>query len=78
MSYLIKVEYDASTNAAYLYLVHPIGRGRVTRTKAVAHEGINLDFSASGTLIGIEVLDARARLPAILLARGDSPQATST
>lgn len=65
----MRLEYDATTNAAYLYLVDEITRGMVKRTRAVEHEGINLDFSGSDTLIGIEVLNARAHVPALLLGR---------
>lgn len=65
----MRVEYDAQTNVVYIYLVGEITHGMVKRTRAVEHEGINLDFSGNGTLIGIEVLDARARVPALLLGR---------
>ncbi len=65
----MRIEYDPQANAVYLYLVDEITRSRVARTRAVEHEGINLDFSSNGTLIGIEVLGARARVPAILLGR---------
>jgi uncharacterized protein YuzE len=65
----MRVEYDAKTNVVYIYLVGEMTRGMVKRTRAVEHEGINLDFSASGTLVGIEVLDARDRVPALLLGR---------
>ncbi len=65
----MRVEYDPHANAVYINLVEEITRGQAKRTVAVAHEGIILDFSGSGTLIGIEVLDARARVPALLLGR---------
>lgn len=73
----MRIEYDAPTNAAYIYLVDEITRGMVKKTRAVEHEGINLDFSGSDTLIGIEVLNARARVPALLLGRlllAEAPQ----
>lgn len=65
----IQVDYDAETNAAYLYLV-PIERRQAVRSLSVPHEGIVLDFSKENTLIGIEVLQARARLPARVLGAG--------
>lgn len=78
----MRIEYDAASNAAYIYLVDEITRGMVKRTRAVEHEGINLDFSDSGTFIGIEVLDASARVPAFVLVRASrdekSPNADAT
>lgn len=65
----VRIEYDALTNVAYIYLVDEITRGMAKRTRVVEREGINLDFSGSGTLIGIEVLEARGRVPALLLDR---------
>ena len=65
----MKITYDEKSNCAYIYLVEEIERGAAKRMRAVENEGINLDFSASDTLIGIEVLDARARLPAVLIGR---------
>ena len=68
----VKVTYDQQANAAYVYLVDPAQDD----TKA-AHtypcdpvdvDGmINLDFDAEGRVIGIEILDARSKLPRYLL-----------
>ncbi|MEU9861184.1 DUF2283 domain-containing protein [Streptomyces sp. NPDC047971] len=67
----LEVTYDAVANAAYLYLTTPGSHPRVTSMypcDPVKVDGmINLDFDEAGRLIGIEVLDARAKLPAYLL-----------
>jgi uncharacterized protein YuzE len=64
----MKVTYDDSVDAAYVYLTDETP---VARTLAVAHEGINLDFAANGILVGIEVLEASRRLPVKLLVFSD-------
>ncbi|MDE2039088.1 MAG: DUF2283 domain-containing protein [Elusimicrobia bacterium] len=60
----MRIAYDAGSGAAYIYLKE-IGPNEVARTIAGEGEatGIQLDFDAGGRLIGIEVLDAAARLP---------------
>ena len=67
----MKVTYDCSVNAAYIYLADIIGPGEVKKTYACdpteVNGQINLDFDSSGRLIGIEVLDASQLLPAPLL-----------
>lgn len=67
----LEVTYDAVANAAYLYLSAPGARPRVSSMypcDPVRVDGmINLDFDEQGRLLGIEVLDARAKLPAYLL-----------
>ena len=73
----MKITYDPTVDAAYIYLVEEIGFGGVASTVPVGPtviEGvINLDFDAEGRLLGIEVLDAAAKLPAELLAQADPP-----
>jgi uncharacterized protein YuzE len=58
----MRVEYDASADAAYIYLVPEIPAGGVERTVPVDPREIdgmiNLDFDSDGRLVGIEVLDA--------------------
>lgn len=67
----LRVTYDAEANAAYIYLVPEIEAGGVARTVPV--DGgeqpwmVNIDVSADGQILGIEVLDARRLLPATLL-----------
>ncbi len=64
----MRILFDRQTNTAYLQLSD---EGEKTRTHACDPLGvngeINLDFSSSGELIGIEVLDARRMLPGDLL-----------
>jgi uncharacterized protein YuzE len=64
----MRVEYDAEVDAAYIYLadVEPGSVSDTVEGEGMA-EGVNLDFDAEGKLIGIEVLDASARLSEELL-----------
>jgi uncharacterized protein YuzE len=63
----MKIKYDKSADAAYLYLKDSIGVGEVAKTYCcdpVEVQGqINIDFDADGRLVGIEILDASTRLP---------------
>ncbi len=67
----MKITYDGSANAAYLYLRFPILPGEAKKTYCcdpVEVGGtVNLDFDASDRLIGIEELDASHKLPPELL-----------
>ncbi len=67
----MKITYDPSADAAYIYLTPAVDQGQVDRTYAcdpVEVGGqINLDFDALGRLLGIEVLDASRKLPELLL-----------
>ena len=65
----MKITYDRKADAAYLYVKASLKRGEaaVTVPGEGEAEGINLDFDASGRLLGVEVLDARRRLPPELL-----------
>lgn len=66
----MRITYDRSTDAAYIYLV-PIKSGEATKTYACDPDEIegmiNLDFNAANQLIGVEIQGARNRLPAKLL-----------
>jgi uncharacterized protein YuzE len=56
------VQYDPDANAAYIrFSPQP-----VEESEEVA-DGIVIDFDASGRIVGLEVLDARAHLPPDLL-----------
>jgi uncharacterized protein YuzE len=63
----MKVSYDKSIDAAYIYLVEVIGPGDVSKTYPCdpleTGAEINLDFDRAGRLLGIEVLDASRALP---------------
>ncbi|GAA2625421.1 MULTISPECIES: DUF2283 domain-containing protein [Streptomyces] len=67
----LKVTYDETANAAYVYFIDPRARAKVAHMypcDPVEVDGmINLDFDGQGRLIGIEVLDARSKLPQYLL-----------
>lgn len=67
----MKITYDPSVDAAYIYLMPAIEQGQVSRTYACdpleVGGQINLDFDALGRLLGIEVLDASRKLPEMLL-----------
>ena len=62
----MRVEFDRSSNAAYIYL-KSIGQGEAVRQHEVDDPDtrgmIVLDFDKDGRLIGIEVLDATRALP---------------
>jgi uncharacterized protein YuzE len=65
----MKITYDRSVNAAYIYLAVNQGQVEKTYTCDPIEVGgqINLDFDVSGRLFGIEVLDASHKLPRELL-----------
>lgn len=66
----LKVTYDASVDAAYVYLVEA-DSSRFGFTYACdpsqVDGQIHLDFDLEGRLIGIEVLQASAKLPSDLI-----------
>lgn len=68
----MRITYDASVDAAYIWLVPDIGAGGVARTVPVDPREIdgmiNLDFDTAGRMIGIEVIDASRFLSPELLA----------
>ncbi|SOD91436.1 DUF2283 domain-containing protein [Streptomyces sp. Ag109_G2-15] len=67
----VKVTYDKSVNAAYVYFTEPhvrVNSARMYPCDPVGVDGmINLDFDEQGRLIGIEVLAASSKLPEYLL-----------
>jgi len=67
----MRITYDLSVDAVYIYLTPAIDHGQVHKTYTcdpVEVGGqINLDFDALGRLLGIEVLDASRKLPEVLL-----------
>jgi uncharacterized protein YuzE len=58
----MKVDYDASADAAYIHLIPEIAAGSVEKTVPVDPREIdgmiNLDSDSDGRMVGIEVLDA--------------------
>jgi len=71
----LKIKYDRSVDAAYIYLAKHIAPGGVARTcpcDPLEVDGeINLDFDAEGRLIGIEVLGASQKLLSDLLRQAE-------
>ncbi|WP_445338681.1 DUF2283 domain-containing protein [Clavibacter sp. CFBP 8614] len=72
----MRVTYDAVADAAYVALAGPVGDGEVgTTIHSILTPGdsgeISLDFDADGRLLGIEVLNASAVLPAAVLAQAE-------
>ncbi|WP_030180300.1 DUF2283 domain-containing protein [Streptomyces sp. NRRL S-813] len=64
----MRVEYDASANMAYIYLLDRIGPGEAVQQVVAGEDTMALlDLDSQGRLLGIEVFDARRRLhPALL------------
>jgi len=52
----VKIEYDPEADAAYI----SIARGKVAETRVIS-EGLNVDYDASGRVLGIEVLSVQRR-----------------
>ncbi|BCY09533.1 DUF2283 domain-containing protein [Actinoplanes sp. L3-i22] len=69
----LKVTYDEVANAAYIYFQQAGAKvAKMYPCDPIDVAGmINLDFDATGRLIGIEVLDARAKLAPELLAQAE-------
>ncbi|MFB4304608.1 DUF2283 domain-containing protein [Actinomadura sp. GTD37] len=68
----VRVTHDQQANAAYVYFVDPAQMdtrsAHMYACDPVGVDGmINLDFDAEGRVIGIEILDARSKLPRYLL-----------
>ncbi|WP_329453959.1 DUF2283 domain-containing protein [Streptomyces sp. NBC_01497] len=67
----VKVTYDKTANAAYIYFTDPQVSVRSAHTcpcDPIDVDGmINLDFDKQGRLIGIEVLAATSKLPEYVL-----------
>lgn len=63
----MKISYDKSVDAAYIYLTDETEAGGVAKTYCCdpleVNGQIHLDFDREGRLIGIEVLGASQRLP---------------
>jgi uncharacterized protein YuzE len=67
----VRVTYDAKVDMAYIYLREIEAGGVATTVPGWPDSeafGINLDFAADGTLVGIEVSGASGRLPPDILA----------
>jgi uncharacterized protein YuzE len=71
----MRVTYDKSADAAYIYLADHIPDGGVQKTYPCdpfeTGGMINLDFDGAGVLLGIEVLDAEKLLPRKVLENAE-------
>ena len=63
----MKIIYDKEVDAAYIEIKQNIANGEVDKTYCCDFNEvggmINLDFDVNGKLLGIEVLDAKKKLP---------------
>ncbi|MET8778199.1 DUF2283 domain-containing protein [Nocardia sp. NPDC050713] len=67
--------YDPAADAAYFTIADEVAPGEATRQIVTPVEGgtVVLDFSASGTLLGFEVLGAQRIVPTEVLGRAPTP-----
>ncbi|MFE3560236.1 DUF2283 domain-containing protein [Streptomyces sp. NPDC059193] len=69
----MRVEYDASANMAYIYLIDKINPGEAVQQVPVGEDTTAvLDYDSQGRLLGIELFNARSRLHPDLLAIAES------
>ena len=63
----MKITYDPSVDAAYIYLAESIEPGGVKKTymcdPVEVGTMVNLDMDSEGRIVGVEVLSASAHLP---------------
>lgn len=73
----MRFTYDPEANAAYIYLTDAAPRPGGFNTSCDPPEGehawVVIDWTSEGQMYGIEVLDARRRLPADLLKNAELP-----
>ncbi|WP_327301909.1 DUF2283 domain-containing protein [Streptomyces goshikiensis] len=67
----MRIEYDASANMAYIYLVDEIAPGEAVRQVPAEDNTAILDYDSDGRLLGIELFSARRRLHPELLSSAD-------
>ena len=67
----MRITYDASADAAYIYLVGAIEPGASVRQNTTEPLGRILDFDAQNKLLGIEVLGASAILSKATLSAAE-------
>ena len=74
----MRVTYDPSVDAAYIYLrgdSEASSHGYTYPCDPLeVHGMINLDFDENDVLVGLEVLDASKRLSAAILALAEQPE----
>jgi uncharacterized protein YuzE len=69
----MKITYDKSADAAYVYLQEELEKASKTYSCDPSEVGgmINLDFNKAGVLLGIEVMDASKKLPKEILEKAE-------
>jgi uncharacterized protein YuzE len=67
----MRVTYDPSAGAAYIYIVDTISRGEARQSVAVHDGDVMLDLDANGRLLGIEILGAERLLRPETLAAAE-------
>jgi len=72
----MKITYDNTIDAAYIYIVDVIPNNSINKTyicNQLEIDGhmINLDFNKEGRLVGIEILDASKCLPTEILEKAE-------
>ena len=69
----MRMTYDAGANAAMIYLKGRIEPGEAVRQQYITVQGadIVLDFDSDDLLLGIEIIGARAILPAGALSAAE-------
>ncbi|MFD7611343.1 DUF2283 domain-containing protein [Streptomyces sp. NPDC059828] len=68
----MRVEYDASADMAYIYLVDKIGQGEAVRQVPAEDNTAILGYDSDGRLLGIELFSARRRLHPNLLGAAET------
>ncbi|NEB97331.1 DUF2283 domain-containing protein [Streptomyces anulatus] len=64
----MRIEYDASADMAYIYLVDRIAPGEAVRQVPAEDNTAILDYDSDGRLLGIELFSARRRLHSDLMS----------
>jgi uncharacterized protein YuzE len=69
----MKVTYDGSVDAAYIYLADSIAPGGVKNSIHLTDElsGLHVDLAGDGRVLGIEVLSANDPLPREAIANAE-------
>lgn len=74
----MRITFDPDADAAYIYIVDPIGRGEAAtqvfaKSKRIRGGDIILDLDRDGRLLGVEVLGAETLLRPETLAGAELP-----
>lgn len=70
----MRVTYDPETDAVYIVVVEKNDRrAPYGWSGGSCEDGVIYDLDEEGRLVGIEVLDARKRLPASVIAGAEGP-----